>query len=73
MFESLDVPVIFSKFLRCFLMENLALAHEKKIYSYLAFIKNTSTIIIFQGGDWQESPKLTVSSAFSNFSGNRLH
>lgn len=32
-------------------MENLALAHQKKAFSYLALIKNTSFTIIFQGRD----------------------
>ena len=46
-------------------MENLALAH-KEPNSYLALVKNKSLAIIFQG-DWQESPKLTVLLALSNF------
>lgn len=52
-------------------MENLALAH-KEPDSYLALVKNMSFATIFQG-EWQESPKWTVLSAFSNFSRTRLY
>lgn len=52
-------------------MVNLALAH-KEPNSYLALVKNMSFATIFQG-EWQESPKWTVLSAFSNFSRTRLY